>query len=55
MTTLYIRDDDGYAWTFDGERVYCVLAELEMADWTSGAVASWQIGRAAFIGDTENE
>lgn len=32
MKTLYIRDDLGHAWAFDGERVYCVAAELEMAE-----------------------
>jgi hypothetical protein len=26
---LYIRDDLGEAWTFDGTRVYCVSAEEE--------------------------
>ena len=30
--TIYIRDDLGMAWSFDGERVYSILAELEMAE-----------------------
>ena len=26
-TTIYIRDDCGHAWYFDGERIRCVLAD----------------------------
>lgn len=30
--TVYIRDDLGMAWSFDGERVYNILAEMEMQE-----------------------
>lgn len=41
MKTIYIRDDLGHAWTFDGQRVYNVLAEMERTPNNGYPCQSW--------------
>lgn len=43
---LYIRDDLGYAWSFDGNRIFLVSAERELAEQNGYYCNSWEEGIA---------